>query len=342
MIRDQPNTAILSAPAARVSGSGSHISQTRYIMRVSLSYPRPLVRLAPALSLVVAAACAVSGSGGIGQPGPAGQRASVSSAPKSDWIQMFDGKDLSGWDIKFAKHELNDNFNNTFRVEEGLLKVRYDRWTAFNGEFGHIFYKQPFSYYLVAAEYRFVGNQVAGAGPSLEWALRNNGIMIHGQTAESMGLNQDFPISLEVQLLGGLGRGPRPTANLCTPGTNVYFGDSLITEHCINSTSRTYDGDQWVRVEALVLGDSIIKHIVNGDTVMTYRRPEMGGGFANNTKPGVLVPGKVITGGTISLQAETAEIDFRKVEILNLKGCMDPKASNYKPYYVKSDPAACR
>jgi hypothetical protein len=284
------------------------------------------------------AACASGGT----SSGVTAVRTSVSSAPHSDWIQLFNGRDLSGWDIKFAKHELNDNFNNTFRVEDGMLKVRYDKWTGFNGEFGHIFYRQPFSYYLVAAEYRFVGNQVTGAGPSLAWALRNNGIMVHGQTAESMGLNQDFPISLEVQLLGGLGRGPRSTANLCTPGTNVYFGDSLITRHCTNSTSKTYDGDQWVRVEALVLGDSIIKHIANGDTVMTYRRPEMGGGSANNTKPGVLQPGKVLTEGTISLQAETAEIDFRKVEVLNLKGCMDPKASNYKSYYLKSDPAACR
>jgi hypothetical protein len=122
----------------------------------------------------------------------------------------------------------------------------------------------------------------------------------------------------------------------------VHFGDSLITRHCTNSTSKTYDGDQWVRVEALVLGDSIIKHIANGDTVLVYRKPEMGGGSANNTKPGVLVNGKPITEGSISLQAETAEIDFRKVEILNLKGCMDPKASNYKPYYIKSDPSACR
>jgi hypothetical protein len=295
-------------------------------------------------SLVCAAGCARTASPGasVAQMATPAPRAAINSAPAGDWIQMFNGKDLSGWDIKFAKHELNDNYLNTFRVEEGLLKVRYDKWTAFNGEFGHIFYKQPFSYYLVAAEYRFVGNQVTGAGPQLAWALRNNGIMIHGQSAESMGLNQDFPISLEVQLLGGLGRGARPTGNLCTPGTNVHFGDSLITRHCTNSTSKTYDGDQWVRVEALVLGDSLIKHIVNGDTVLTYRKPEMGGGSANNTKPGVLVNGKPIAEGSISLQAETAEIDFRKVEILNLKGCMDPESKNYKRYYIKSDPASCR
>jgi hypothetical protein len=286
-------------------------------------------RLAAAVALALLPACA-------------GSWPHASGIPASEWTQLFNGRDLSGWDVKFAKHPLNDNFNDTFRVEDGLLKVRYDRWTGFDGEFGHVFYKQPFSWYLVAAEYRFVGGQVAGAGPSLAWANRNNGIMIHGQTAESMGLDQDFPISLEVQLLGGLGNGPRPTANLCTPGTNVYFGDTLTTRHCTNSTSKTYDGDQWVRVEALVLGDSIIKHIANGDTVLTYRRPEMGGGAANHTIPGLLQAGKPIAEGTISLQAETAEIDFRKVELLNLKGCMDPNSPSYKPYYLKSDPAACR
>jgi hypothetical protein len=146
-----------------------------------------------------------------------------------------------------------------------------------------------------------------------------------------------------VQLLGGLSDGKqRSTANLCTPGTNVHFGDSLVTRHCINSTSKTYDGDQWVRVEALALGDSIIKHIANGDTVLVYRKPEMGGGNANNTNPGVLVPGQPIAGGSISLQAETAEIDFRKVEVLNLEGCMDPKSKSYRPYFIKHDPAACK
>ena len=305
------------------------------------------VRLVPALWLAVACA---SGSGGgagggltsSGQIVASAPRASIASAPKSDWIQMFNGKNLKDWDIKFAKHPLGDNYNDTFRVEDGLLKVRYDKWSTFDGEFGHIFYKKPFNYYLVAAEYRFNGVQVPGAGPALAWALRNNGIMIDGQSAQSMGLNQDFPISLEVQLLGGLGKGPRSTANLCTPGTNVHFGDSLITRHSTNSTSKTYDGDQWVRVEALVLGDSVIKHIANGDTVMVYRKPEMGGGSASNTKPGVLVNGKPITEGTISLQAETAEIDFRKVEILNLKGCMDPRSESFKPYYIKSDPSACK
>ena len=289
-----------------------------------------------AAAALLLAACA---SGGASTSGGGASR----DPDARQWVQMFNGRDLNDWQIKFAKHPLGENFRNTFRVVDGLLEVRYDQWPSFDGEFGHIFYKRPYSYYVVAAEYRFVGGQVPGAGPSLAWAKRNNGIMVAGQSAESMGLNQDFPASLEVQLLGGLTDGKaRTTGNLCTPGTNVHFGDTLITRHCTNSVSKTYDGDQWVRVEAMVLGDSIVKHIVNGDTVMTYRKPEMGGGNASNMQPGVMVPGKAITIGSISLQAETAEIDFRKVELLDLEGCTDPKASNYKRYFVKSNPGACQ
>jgi hypothetical protein len=301
-----------------------------------------IVRTSALLALALAGACAGGSKAAYTPSAPErAPRASFASAPKSDWVQMFNGRDLTGWDVKFAKHELNDNYNDTFRVEDGMLRVRYDKYTGWNGEWGHIFYKQPFSYYLVAAEYRFVDNQVVGAPPGIAWAIRNNGIML-GQSAESMGLNQDYPISLEVQLLGGLGKGPRTTANLCTPGTNVHFGEKLITAHCTNSTSKTFDGDQWVRVEALVLGDSIIKHIAAGDTVFSYRKPEMGGGAANNTKPGMLVAGKPLTQYWISLQAESAPTDFRKVEVLNLEGCMDPKASSYRPYFIKHNAAACR
>ena len=262
---------------------------------------------------------------------------------RKDWLQLFNGRDLSDWSIKFARHDLGENVNDTFRVEDGLLKVRYDKWKAFDREFGHIFYKQPFWYYLLAAEYRFVGEQVAGAGPSLAWAKRNNGLMLHSPDPKTMLKDQDFPISIEVQLLGGLSDGkPRSTANLCTPGTNVVMNGLLHTPHCTNSTSKTYDGDQWVRVEVLVHGDELIRHMIDGQTVLEYTRPQIGGGSASPTDPKVKVDGTPLTGGFISLQAETASADFRKVELLNLEGCMDPKASNYKTYVVRSAPNACQ
>jgi hypothetical protein len=233
----------------------------------------------------------------------------------SGWIQLFNGKNLDGWDVKISGHDLNDNFANTFRVEDGLLKVRYDGYDSFNNQFGHIFYRESFSRYVVAVEYRFVGEQARG-GP--DWALRNSGVMIHSQSAKSMAKDQDFPISIEVQLLGGNGTGERSTANLCTPGTNVVIRGQLITEHCLNSRSKTYNGDQWVRVEVVVLGDSLIKHIVNGDTVFAYSKPQIGGGVVNNYDPAVKQDGKPLTAGFIALQSESHPIDFRKVEIRRL------------------------
>jgi 3-keto-disaccharide hydrolase len=268
----------------------------------------------------------------------------IVSAQKPDpaareWIQLFNGHNLANWTIKFAKHDLGENVRNTFRVEDGLLKVRYDQWPSFDGEFGHIFYNQPFSYYLIAVEYRFVGEQVAGA-PG--WANRNNGLMLHSPHPRTMLKDQDFPIALEVQLLGGLGTGPRTTANLCTPGTNVVYNGKLHTAHCTNSTSKTYDGDQWVRVEVLVHGDELVRHIIEGQTVLEYSKPQIGGGNVNPVDPAVKVDGTPLTGGYISLQAETAPIDFRKVELVNLEGCSDPRAANYKSYIVKSNPSMCR
>ena len=174
------------------------------------------------------------------------------------------------------------------------------------------------------------------------WARRNSGIMVHSQPPETMLRDQDFPISIEVQLLGGLGSGARSTANLCTPGTNVVYEGKLDTRHCINSSSQTYDGEQWVRAEVLVLGDSIIKHIVNGDTVLTYSKPQIGGGNVNPVDPAVKQDGKPLTGGYITLQSESHPIDFRKVELLNLSGCTDPQASNYKSYFIHADLAQCR
>jgi hypothetical protein len=271
----------------------------------------------------------------------AGQRGAAKPDPKrEDWIQLFNGRNLDGWTPKFSKHDLGENFNDTFRVENGVLAVRYDKWTKFDGEFGHLFYKDPFSYYRLVAEYRFVGEQVAG-GPG--WARRNNGLMLHSPDPKTMLKDQDFPISIEVQLLGGLGDGkPRSTMNLCTPGSNVVLNGKLHTPHCTNSTSKTYDGDQWVRVEVDVRGDELVKHIIEGQTVLEYTTPQIGGGQVSPVDPAVKVDGTPMTGGFISIQAETAPAEFRRIELLNLEGCMDPKSPAFKAYFVKANPQACK
>ena len=234
-----------------------------------------------------------------------------------NWIQLFNGKDLSNWDIKFKDEELGVNYNNTFRVEDGLLRVSYENWDEWNGKFGHIFYKGEFSHYRLRVEYRFVGPQVKN-GPG--WAFRNNGLMLHGQSAESMELDQDFPTSVEVQLLGGVtGKGERSTMNLCTPGTNVVMNGELIEQHCINSKSETQLDDKWVNVEVEVRGGEIIRHFVEGVEVMSYEKPQLDPRDKYYQK---LLPAdgnKIITKGSISLQAESHNTDFRKIELLVLE-----------------------
>jgi hypothetical protein len=260
------------------------------------------------------------------------------AADRKDWVQLFNGRNLDGWSPKITGYDLNDNFGNTFRVENGVMKVAYDKYDTFNSRFGHIFYNQKFSHYIIAVEYRFTGEQVPG-GPA--WAFRNSGIMVHCQPPATMGKDQDFPISIEVQLLGGGPTGERPTANVCTPGTNIVRNGVLTTQHCINSTSKTYRGDQWVRVEAEVLGSDRIIHRVNGETVLSYEKPQIGGGNVTNFNPSAKQDGTLLNEGYISLQSESHPVEFRKVELLNLSGCMDPKASNYKTYFTHRDDTAC-
>jgi len=232
-------------------------------------------------------------------------------------VSLFNGKNLDGWTPKIRYHELGDNYGNTFRVADGLLQVRYDpaAYPNYGERYGHLFYEKPFSHYRLRVEYRFVGEQVAG-GPG--WAWRNNGIMIHGQAPETMAKDQDFPVSIEVQLLGGHETGERSTANLCTPGTNVEMEGKLHTPHCTNSTSKTCRGDQWVTVELEVRGNEVIKHIIDGEVVLSYEKPQLDPRDASAKKLIAAGAPLMLGEGTISLQSESAPTDFRKIEILVL------------------------
>ena len=150
------------------------------------------------------------------------------------WQPLFNGKDLSEWEIKFANHDLNFNLNNTFRVQDSMIRISYDDYNTFDDSYAHIYYNKPFSYYKLRFDYRFLGDQVSG-GES--WNIRNSGIMLHSQSARSNDFGQFFPVSIEIQLLGGLGKEMRTTGNLCTPGTAVEIDGKINYQHCIKSTS---------------------------------------------------------------------------------------------------------
>src|SRR5690606_10387017 len=249
--------------------------------------------------------------------------------------------DLTGWTPKISKHALGENFADTFRVHNGVLQVRYDKYQNFDNQFGHLFYETPYSYYRLIVEYRFVGEQAKGHPGT--WAFRNSGVMVHSQDPRTMTRDQDFPISIEAQFLGGKSDGkPRPTMNMCSPGTEVVVDGKLYPDHCLDSSSRTYDGDRWVRAEMLVLGAGQITHLIDGKKVMEYALPQFGGGVVHRHDPAAQPTGELIEGGYIALQSESHPIDFRRVSLLNLAGCMDRKARNYRSYYVKSEPATCQ
>lgn len=245
---------------------------------------------------------------------------------EQEWISLFNGKDLSRWTAKIRGHELGDNYADTFRVVDGLLTVAYDKYVdadflSLDGQknptwekFGHLFYDQPFSDYILRVEYRFVGEQVKN-GPG--WAFRNNGLMLHGQDPATMTKDQSFPVSIEVQLLGGDGSQERSNLNLCTPGTNVVLNGELYTDHCTSSSSPTFHGDDWVTVEIEVRGNELVRHKVDGQTVLEYSHPQYDARDADAKR--LIKDGHLMIGeGTISIQSESHGTQFRKIELKKL------------------------
>ncbi|HEY4653325.1 MAG TPA: DUF1080 domain-containing protein [Cyclobacteriaceae bacterium] len=239
---------------------------------------------------------------------------------KSDnagWVKLFNGRDLNDWIVKIHHHDAGTNFGNTFRVEDGVIKVRYDQYGDFNDQFGHLYYKEPFSHFHLIVEYRFAGELQPGAP---DYTLLNSGVMFHSQDPRTMPKEQNWPISVEMQFLASLGDGnPRPTGNMCSPGTDIVYEGELYDGHCLNSTSGTFERDAWVRAELVVLGDSLITHMINGDTVLQYSKPTMGGGVVQGYDSAIWQPGKALKSGYIALQSEGQPIDFRRVELRNLE-----------------------
>ncbi|MDR2953728.1 MAG: DUF1080 domain-containing protein [Prevotella sp.] len=232
---------------------------------------------------------------------------------QEEWIQLFNGKDLTGWTVKIRGYPVSENFGNTFYVEDSLLKVKYDAYgDNFDARYGHIYTNDSYSHYKLRVEYRFVGEQAPGGEG---WAWRNSGAMLHCPDPATMAIDQDFPVSIEAQILGGDGTHDRTTGNVCTPGTEVTINGEHYKGHCYESNSKTYHGDQWVTMEVVVYGDSLVHHIVQGDTVLTYTNLIVGGG---NVSPKPNIPEGPLKSGRISFQAESHPIEFRKIELLDL------------------------
>jgi len=240
-------------------------------------------------------------------------------ASKEEWIQLFNGKNLDGWDIKFTGCPAGENYKNTFRVENGILVMSYDNYDSFTNQFGHLITKKEYSHYKLRAEYRIMGEQMRGA-PT--WGYRNNGVMVHCQSAESMALDQDFPVSIEVQLLGGIGDDNRTNLNVCTPGTLIDINGKTLYDHCYNSELKVQNGEDWRVIELEVEGDSIVKHISDGQVVLEYSHLRLDPQAPYYQKLLSTETGDRLKKGHIAVQAESHPSEFRKIEILDLsEGC---------------------
>jgi len=239
------------------------------------------------------------------------------SVTSSEWMPMFNGKNLDGWTTKIHHYESGDNFGDTFRAEDGMIKVRYDNYEGdFNDRFGHLYFDTPYSHFHLSMEYRFVGDLHPGA-PS--YTLLNSGVMYHSQDPRTMLKEQNWPISVEMQFLAGIEEGvDRPTGNMCSPGTEIVFQGEMYPSHCLNSTSETYYGDQWVKAELIVLGDSLVTHMINGKKVLEYTKPQIGGEVVEGFDPKMKKNGQLLKEGLIALQSEGQPIDFRNIKLKNL------------------------
>lgn len=289
------------------------------------------VRMLVPLVVVLATLTACS------RPSPSPPRTDWREAPASDWRVLFNGRDLDGWTVKLAHHEVGDNYADTFRVVDGAIAVRYDGYGDDFGErFGHLFFNEPFSHYVLALEYRIRGPQQPG-GPS--YARLNSGVMVHSQSPQSILKDQDWPISVEAQFLAG----DQTTMNVCTPGTEIVMNGTQVAAHCTNSSSRRYveDGD-WVPVQVEVLGHDVVRHYVDGQLVLQYEHPTIGGGVANGYDPEFKVDGRPLSSGYIGLQAESQPVEFRNIRLLDLSGCMVSSSSAYRSYFVHRDDTRCR
>jgi len=240
------------------------------------------------------------------------------SADDGGWITLFNGKDLSGWTPKFSGSPLGENLLDTFLVEDGILKVSYDKYEKFDKRYGHLYSNFAYSHYLLRMEYRFTGKMMEDAP---HYVNLNSGVMIHSQSPQSMGLDQSFPVSLEFQFLADEGKGERETGNVCTPGTNLEIDGKLVTQHIVKSTSPTFPAEEWVSIEIEVRGNEEVIHRVNGEEVLRYQRPQIDPEGRVESSEALIAAGipKQLSYGFIALQAEGQPVWFRNIQLKPLE-----------------------
>lgn len=221
---------------------------------------------------------------------------------KNVWKSLFNGYNFAGWLPKVAGYELGENPGNIFSINNGAMHLDHKAFSRFEGRFAHLFYKHPFSNYRLKFKYRFLDHFITSA-PT--YAYRNSGVMLHSQKPASIEKYQAFPISVEAQFLGSDATKKNTTANVCTPGTEIFQQNKKTPSHCLSSNSAPYLDKQWVEMEVKVSSDKEIVHYIEGKEVLRYQSPQLDNGEA-------------LTSGWIAFQAEGHELEIKSIEIMEL------------------------
>lgn len=243
-------------------------------------------------------------------------------APREEpWKPIFDGRTLNGWTPKIVGHPAGDNFQQTFVVKDGAIRVSYANYDTFGARFGHLFYRTPYKAYRLRLNYRVLEPPLPDT-PG--WARGNSGVMFHSQSARSMTLTQAFPVSVEFQILGADGPGPRPTGSVCTPGVSITLNGTRQPVHCSTSSGPTIPNGTWTALELEVLPNGSVTEKINGAVVHRYGDIALDPAdpmAAADAKRLIAERGGVlpVREGYIALQSEGHPIEFKDIEVQVLK-----------------------
>jgi hypothetical protein len=218
---------------------------------------------------------------------PVGQAATAVAEPVSPTsvIRLFDGTTLAGWTPDVPARDADPNGPPSFIVRDGKL-------VSLGKPEGHLLTDRRYRDYRLEVEYRFSGKP------------GNCGVLIHASTPRA--LYKMFPKSIEVQLMSG------------------NAGDFWVIQEDIKvedmETRRPRRGtEKWGGAEGdarrvLNLTDGSEKPLGEWNSLVVEARGRtitvwLNGDLVNN---GVDAS---VDQGRIALQAEGAEVEFRKVEI---------------------------
>lgn len=206
---------------------------------------------------------------------------------KKSAVELFNGKDLSGWHADVPEMDTNTNARNPFIVRNGML-------VSLGTPGGHLITDKEYENYRLQVEYRFPS--VAG----------NSGVLVHTSTPRA--LYKMFPKSIEVQLEHG----------------NAGDFWCIVQDITVpNMEKRRGPKEQWGTTEGkqrriINLTDNSEKPIGEWntmviecvkDTVKVWENGDLVNCGYNATAQK----------GKIALQSEGSEVEFRKLELTPIK-----------------------